>query len=984
MFRLGLRGRAIAVMAVMLVATAGIVGNALIWQAYRAAMQDMRSSARAHALAVSRMAEPALLLGDRAAMDRVLLAAAQMPTVIHACLLDHAGKPLSLYKPPAGPVTGLTRLARQCILREPGLRTERMWVQGDELLLLVPVISRQTGLDDELLDTAPTPTTTPAQPRVLGYVSLTHTMAGVRRELLHRAMLGMGLTGVVIAVFLILCAMAITRLLRPLRELVATARAIAAGDLSRRAPEDAVGEIGQLAAAFNHMVERVQESYTQIEQQVRERTAELRERTAQLEKEIENRLRVEQELLQARYDVEILLNSIDGIVWEAEPSCNRFKFVSQQAERILGYPVEQWLNEPDFWPEHIHPADRARAIETCRRETAAGRNHAMEYRMIAADGRIVWLRDMVTVEVEDGKPVSLRGVMVDITETKRAERALRESEARFRDLFESANDIIMLTDADGRITDINRRACEITGLAREALIGQSALNHLIHPDDRLKAAGVMHRLRSGQPQVFEIRWLVGEREMVFEVSSSPRFDDDGRYIGSRCILRDISERKKVEQELRRAKEAAEAASRAKSDFLANMSHEIRTPMTAILGYTENLIDPDLSESEKLNAINAIRRNGEHLLQVINDILDISKIEAGRLEVEKIECRPLRVLEDVYSMMHPRAMEKGLEFRIEVDGPVPETIRSDPTRLRQIVLNLVSNAIKFTEKGEIRVRCRLAQGNDSPTGEPMLRIDVRDTGIGMTREQLERIFQPFTQADETTTRRFGGTGLGLAISQRLAQALGGAIGVESTPGQGTTFTVWVATGPLDQTRMIEHSGPVTVRSDADRRPAPTNTPTRVDARVLLAEDGPDNQRLIHFVLKKAGCDVEVVSNGREARDRALTAWRAGKPFDVILMDMQMPVMDGYTATSLLRRAGYPGAIIALTAHAMSTDRDRCIQAGCDDYASKPINRARLLELVQHWAERARETFSRKPASDAAADAASDRPNPEHAEPPPRPT
>ena len=351
-----------------------------------------------------------------------------------------------------------------------------------------------------------------------------------------------------------------------------------------------------------------------------------------------------------------------------------------------------------------------------------------------------------------------------------------------------------------------------------------------------------------------------------------------------------------------------------------MSHEIRTPMNAILGFTEVLKRGyEKGEAERKKYLGTIRSSGEHLLQLINDVLDLSKVEAGHLEVERIRFAPHLLIQEVISVLSVKAREKNIALEFEADGPIPETLLSDPTRLRQIVTNLVSNAIKFTERGGVKVVARLA-----PAGEERrLCIDVIDSGIGMPPEALEAIFDPFVQADSSVTRRFGGTGLGLAISRRFARLLGGDIVVESAPGSGSTFTVAIDPGPLDGVRLLEPREAMAVSQEAagdgsgEWRFPP--------ARVLVVDDGEENRELLQLVLEEVGLEVEGAENGRVGVDKA----RSGR-FDVILMDMQMPVMDGYTATSVLRQEGLETPIIALTANAMKGFERECLEAGCTGY------------------------------------------------------
>ena len=393
--------------------------------------------------------------------------------------------------------------------------------------------------------------------------------------------------------------------------------------------------------------------------------------------------------------------------------------------------------------------------------------------------------------------------------------------------------------------------------------------------------------------------------------------------------------KGLSDKLARANAQLHLSAQFKSEFLANMSHEIRTPMTAILGFSDLLLSPDSTESDKLNAINTIRRNGRHLLSVINDILDVSKIEAGKLAIESIPTPTRPLLRDVLDLLSNQAEKKGLRLIAEIDGSIPEQIQTDPTRLKQALVNLVGNAIKFTDQGTVRLIA------DSDRDAQQITLHVKDQGVGISQDRIDKIFQPFEQADASMTRRFGGTGLGLTITLSIAKLLGGEVKVTSERGVGSTFSITVPTGPLEGVRQV---------SEADPSPSPVESPMpaeplpRVSGRVLLVEDGADNQRLISFMVKKAGADVTIAENGQVGYEQAMEAQESGQPFGVILLDMQMPVMDGYSAAKALRQDGYDGQIIALTAHAMKQDEARCLEAGCDHYLSKPINRDVLIREI----------------------------------------
>lgn len=517
------------------------------------------------------------------------------------------------------------------------------------------------------------------------------------------------------------------------------------------------------------------------------------------------------------------------------------------------------------------------------------------------------------------------------------DQPLREQLRAELNFYKSALDahaIVAMTDRRGRITYANDRFCEISGYTRDELIGcdHRILNSRHHAKSffvemyaaiscgRVWRGDIRNRAKNGT-----FYWV--------DTTIVPMLDDKGRICAYVAIRQDITARKNAEQELLAAKEAAEAANRAKDEFLANISHEIRTPLTAILGFTDLLADPQLRADERREHVETIRRNGEHLLSLINNLLDMSKIEAQRMQVEMMLVPLERVVSDVMSMMRPSAEMRGIELSVMHDEQLPVFILTDPLRLRQVLINLLSNAIKFTQRGSVSLHVSASQGvNDTVD----LCFQVRDTGIGIPPEKLSMLFKRFSQADSSTTRRFGGTGIGLYLSDRLARMLGGAIEVESTPGLGSIFTLHLSDVA---SREVEEPGRAAWVMPGRNESAPASL---AGLHVLLAEDGPDNQRLFTHWLTRAGATVTTVCDGRAAADALLDTRAGRKPFHLVLMDMQMPVMDGYEATRVVRAAGISVPVLALTAHASGGDREKCLAAGCNGYLAKPVHRERFIE------------------------------------------
>lgn len=511
---------------------------------------------------------------------------------------------------------------------------------------------------------------------------------------------------------------------------------------------------------------------------------------------------------------------------------------------------------------------------------------------------------------------------------------------RVRSALNTMAEGLLVLDAKQNIVLANEAFSQIVDRESQELLGKPiSLFPWANTDDspvtdRETPWGIA--LREGEAQTSEmLRLPVAEGcSKTFMINCSPVLNSNGKAAGVLISFDDVTELEEKEIELRKSKEVAEQANRAKSDFLANMSHEIRTPMNAILGFTEVLKRGyGNSTQESLKYLNTISSSGQHLLNLINDILDLSKVEADKIEVEKIPCPAHEIIKEVVSIMAVKAQEKAISLEYIPEGPLPEHIQSDPARLRQILTNLVGNAIKFTEQGGVTIVTRM----DDPEASNILYLEVRDTGIGMTEEQAGRIFNPFEQADSSTTRRFGGTGLGLTISKRFAQALGGDIFVRSEEGKGSNFVTLIDMGtvkdiPLLQPDEILTETEIVAQTNATQWQFP-------DARILVVDDGAENRDLLTVVLSELGLRIDTAENGQEGCDMLFSG-----NYDLVLMDVNMPVMGGYEAVGIMRDKGYDLPIIALTANAMKGAAEECLNAGYSGYMAKPIDIDQLTGLL----------------------------------------
>ncbi|MCC6672264.1 MAG: PAS domain-containing protein [Planctomycetes bacterium] len=570
----------------------------------------------------------------------------------------------------------------------------------------------------------------------------------------------------------------------------------------------------------------------------------------------------------------------------------------------------------------------------------------LELPFVSARGTPRWVRAIGKAERQDGRTTRVYGAFQDVTDRVERERRVRESEALFKAVADTVPVLLWMSDAQKQSTFFNRAWLEFTGhsLADElagAWIGA------VHPEDReamLRHCQECFTQRRPLEMEFRMRRHDGEYRWMLD-RGVPRHDSEGRFVGFVGASVDVHEQRLLRDQLREATARAERASRAKSEFLANISHEIRTPLTAILGCADLLEGHDGGIDagvDRADLVETIRRSGQHLLALLNDVLDLSKIEARSMQIEAIPFAPAHLVAEVVEMLRQRALAKGLMLELHVQGSLPARVLSDPTRLRQVLVNLVGNAIKFTASGRVVLRTSAEEAED---GRVCLRFEIEDSGVGMTEEQTRHLFQAFSQADATTTRRFGGTGLGLAISRRIARLLGGDVElVRTAKDAGSTFRFTCT--------VAREVAPPPARTTPGNSPAPVPAPPSLAGRILLAEDGLDSQRLIAALLRRAGARVEVAANGRVALERVRAAEQSRAPFDLVLLDMQMPEVDGYTAARQLRAEGWPGAIVALTAHAMQEDQERCIAAGCDAYAAKPIERDQLYQICAHWLGRKR--------------------------------
>jgi len=735
-------------------------------------------------------------------------------------------------------------------------------------------------------------------------------------------------------------------LTRPILKLHRRASEIEKGNWDYQVTVDSQDEIGEFSNAFDSMTAQLKNAQDELEchqnkleRQVSERTAELSQRIQEIEQQKIGIQNLAEDLVASQQRYESLVNSIDGVVWEGDANTFQFQFVSQHTQRILGYPSEDWL-KPRFWADHIHPDDREWAMTYCANAVAEKRDHNFEYRMITADKRTIWLRDLVTVVVENDKAVKLYGVMFDITERKQAEITLEKSEKRFRALFDKFPVAYQSLDENGCFLDVNPEMEQLLGYHAAEMLGKpfgdfwdKETNHMFsNAFCQFKECGIanneLHLLKKN-----------GEKVTII-INGRIQYDGKGKYIRSHCTLHDITERKRMETQLIAAKEAADAANRAKSEFLANMSHEIRTPMNAVIGFSD-ILATKITDKKQKNHLNSIQTAGKSLLTLINDILDLSKIEAGRLDIQYEPMNPQLIFTELQQIFSLKMADKNLEWIMEIDENLPKALFLDETRLRQVLLNLMGNAIKFTDSGYVKL---CANKIDTEEGHVDLILAVEDSGIGIPADQQVLIFESFRQQDGQSTRQYGGTGLGLTITKRLVEMMNGQISVESVPNKGSRFEI-----TLREVKMA------TTPNAKQEETFDLNNITFEKAQVLVVDDTESHRYLIEEYLSLVNLEVICAASGQEALQFVEESHPA-----LILMDLRMPEMDGYEVTKHLKdnpnTADIP--IIALTASVALNEKAKTEAHGFDGYLVKPISISELLRELSGYLQ-----YTQKAGTDA---------------------
>jgi len=680
----------------------------------------------------------------------------------------------------------------------------------------------------------------------------------------------------------------------------------------------------------------------ELEQRVIQRTHALTEANQRLEQEITDRKRAQEALRVSEERSRTIVDASKDAMIAIDQS-GRIILFNPAAEKMLGHGKDEMIGQPldALIPEKYREAHRGYVSGFFREGEPAGAiGKTVELPALRRDGSEFPI-DLSLSVGQSGDQRFVLAVIRDVTRRKRAESALRESEAKIRALVETTSDWIWEVDSDGFYTYASPKVKDLLGYDPEEMIGKTPFDFM--PPDVAGEVKAVFQQGAASREPFagleNVNLHKDGHPVVIETSGVPILDAKGNLLGYRGIDRDITIRKQAEQQIRQAKEAAEAANRAKSIFLANVSHEIRTPIVAILGSAEMSVRSDDDQAGRIDHAETILRNGRHLLALVDDLLDAARLDEGRLEIAPVDCSLAEIIADVRALIEPLHQNRDVEFGVAYDGEIPVVIHTDPLRLKQAVINLINNALKFTQTGHVYVNV----GVDRRAEEPRLSISVEDTGAGIPAGKLESIFELFAQVGPASDQVSGSMGLGLPLAEWIANRLGGTVEVESQEGQGSVFTLRVATGPVNDAEWFKPD-------EAEAAPVPTSLPDmadhtlRVTGSVLVAEDFRDSRRLMGQVFRNAGAEVTTVSNGKEAVEEA-----SGREFDLILMDIRMPVMSGMEAIAELRRRGYLSPIIALTASTSQRDHQQILKAGFDDLWIKPVSMKAVVEQASAYLE-----------------------------------
>jgi signal transduction histidine kinase/CheY-like chemotaxis protein len=671
--------------------------------------------------------------------------------------------------------------------------------------------------------------------------------------------------------------------------------------------------------------------------------------------EIEERKRVEKSLRESEQEKAAILGGLKNVAVEYLDPFMRLIWINDNLQESIGLSADEMLGARCY--EAVF--GRSEPCSGCTVARAINMGASQEGDLITPDGR-TWISRSSPLKDADGKIIGVVHVLIDISARKSAERALKESERRLADIIEFLPDATFVVDKNGKVISWNRAIEKITGVEAELILGKGDYEYSL-PFYGERRPTLIDMAKGIDPKIdpeFEKKYenlkrdeennsLVGEAYMPLQGkgdayllgSASALYDSNGDYWGAIESIRDITDRKRVEEELQRSKEMAESATRAKSEFLANMSHEIRTPMNAVIGLTELLMD---EKDEKLTSaqrecVEMIRISGDTLLSIINNILDLTKIEANMTELEH---RPIDVkgcIESSMDLVSGSVGDKRIKFSYKIEENVPQFIMGDPTRLCQILINLLNNAVKFTEQGEIAVSVSNTNLDD---GGYEIHFAVKDTGIGIPEDKMSRLFRSFSQVDASTARKYGGTGLGLAISKKLTEMMNGRMWVESAVGVGSVFHFTIRADPIIG-EPLDLSKPDNLYAHGKQKIKDLER-SNSELNILLAEDNVVNQIVTKKMLSKLGYNADVASRGIEAL-KALEK----KRYDLIFMDVQMPEMDGLEAAREIRRRWPEGGpkIIAVTASAFKGDQEMCLAAGMDGYIMKPTKIEAIREALQ---------------------------------------